>query len=465
MNGEFRWKPLINEINRREVVPVIGDDLSIIELTKEEVEKSDKLEAIVIPEISDGKVARVNLYKYLAVFLAEEFDVKFYSGKVCLNDVVMKILANWPEMTIYNSIGRFYSEIRDNQILLEPFRKLTRISDFNTYITVNFDDFIERAFHEERTNFNPPYNLSLPLFEEAPNIKINSMYPTLFNILGSIHNKIFALTDENFLEYIYFLKRRGEDEHIFKELFKAIEGKSFLLIGCSFPNWLMRFFIRIISNEPFSESRKSKTVADNRTPNDQELSSFLEYYKVKVINISKTAFINAIEFVNQLFDEWLKGGGVKRREPIYKEEIFLSYSSNDRNFVELIRNEFEKQGVKVFYDEIGLNPGDIYDPILREKVVRECQYFIPFISRNSISDTKRYAIRNEWRWADARRIMNEEKEKSSFIKPYIIDDTRKDDPTIPYDFGKLTIGIIENNNESIENMVRRFILDNNLTQK
>jgi len=461
---DYNWKPLFNMISTGGIIPVIGDDLSIISLSDEDIERTPKLKNHVIPEMSTKKDFRINLYCYLSVLLAEDFELELEEGEKCLNDVVLRILdiKKPNDQEVVAAISKLYNNIRNDQFFLEPFVQLVKIPAFKTYITVNFDDFLERSFRNLDVDFNKPLNLSLPSLESDRNEIVETL-PKVFNMLGTIREKNFALTDEDFLEYIFFIKEKGESEFIFNQLLKSIEDKSFLLIGCSFPNWLMRFFIRIISNEPFSKKNKSKFIADDKTPTDTALTTFLEFFNVKIVNISQKKFTNSLDFVNQLSREWEKLGFNRRREPIYKEEIFLSYSRKDFHFVKRVCNEFENQGVKVFIDKIGLNVGDVHDPILKEKTIKHCDYFIPFISKNSISDNESYAKKNEWKWAIARRVINEEGMRNSFIKPYIIDETLPNDPGIPEDFKKLIIVSITDKSE-IRELVSEFITKNEFTK-
>ena len=281
--------------------------------------------------------------------------------------------------------------------------------------------------------------------------------------MGNVEGYNFAITDEQSLEYLYMLQN-GIDS-VAKELFDSISRKNILLVGSSFPDWFMRFFIRIISNERFKNSVKAKYVACDHTHHDNELKNFLENNATKVIpidaDLARTSpegskfYKNSIEFIDQMYEQCSKSNEIKKSETHYKETVFISYSWTDKSLAERIKNEFEKNGLNVFFDDDELKTGDRYNQVIK-KYLKECDYFVALISQNAISDQSRYVYDKEWKFAiffdDERR----------YIRPYIIDETLPTDSRIPEEIRNLNIEKIQNFDD-LGKVVRKFIQENNLT--
>ena len=122
-----------------------------------------------------------------------------------------------------------------------------------------------------------------------------------------------------------------------------------------------------------------------------------------------------------------------------------------------IKNEFERNGVKVFFDDDKLRNGDKFADVIK-KYVKDCDLFVPLISDNAIKDPKRYVYDIEWRNA----IFLAEWNERNFIRPYIIDDTEPTDDRIPAEIRQRDIDKIDTDTD-FGPIVRKFIEDNELT--
>jgi hypothetical protein len=332
---------------------------------------------------------------------------------------------------IPSRIKIFFKKI-GNQIILDPLIKLAQITDFQYYISTTYDNLLEDRLWAERggeykqietIDFSINNN-SISYSEE--NLKTVA---TVFNLMGSIKRiNGFAITEEEILEHLYSLT--NENQYT-KKFFNDIEEKLLLFLGCGFSNWLLRFFIRIISRERLNEAHITKIIADSKTPIDRNLVLFLNHFNSKIVLVPIT---NSLEFVDKLFEEWKvrKPEGSERKIK-YKGVVFLSFSSEDRDrFVDKLYKILDLRGVSVFYDKKKLDAGDYFDPKIKEEI-SNCKLFIPLISKNSL-DPKRYAIK-EWNTAMTAEqyFINsgmKKEDDESFIKPFIIDDTKANDERI-----------------------------------
>jgi hypothetical protein len=470
MENQFNWKSFVYNLNHKGIALVIGNDLSMLRLEKNFISKSDNYKFFLEAGELNGDHLSINLYKYLAIRL---WDILGSDGSpspctmpspVTLNNIVLELQKkNTKENDINNAIRNEIISLTDNQIMLEPFRKLIKISGFETFITVNIDNFLERAFAAEGKHVNRSFNFSIPSSSFDPNNKKDVAIPSIYNLMGNIEGYKFAVTDDQCLEYVLMLQNGCNT--IAKELFDSINQKNILFVGSSSPDWFMRFFIRIISGEPYRNCVKTKYVACDGTLQDRELLAFLENNSTKVIPISRKEqcinghkiYKNSIEFIDELYTQCDQTGIPVRNKIRYKETMFISYSRDDKSLADRLKNEFEKNGLSVFFDEDSLRTGDQYNQAIRN-YIKDCDLFIALISENAIKDKTRYVYEKEWRSAI---VLNNYKDRS-YIRPYIIDQTLPTDARIPEEIRNLNIEKILDFND-LGKTVQKFIRENGLT--
>ncbi len=466
MDHSFNWKAFIYSISNSWVVPVIGNDLSMVRIPKREFTDSTISEIFTDSAIEDGDYIRLNLYNYLAFRLWELYGFGQPPESYTLNKVVLQLQKqNILENDINNAIKNVVSKLTDDEIFLDPYRKLARISGFGTILTVNLDNFMERAFEAEGLHVNDSVNYSIPRPATDQDKLPDKALPRIFNLMGNINGYNYAVTEEEYLEYLYMMQNATDS--MIKDLFEALKDKAILLIGCSFPDWFMRFFIRIIAKEPYKGGIKTKYVACDRTLQDIELSYFLQNNAIKIIRIGNPStlgtkedkvYMNSIEFIDELSAEWTRQAATTtRNQTRFREKLFLSYSWDDKAVVERLKNEFEKHGVQVFFDDDKLKTGDRFNQVIK-KYIKNCDYFLPIISKNAIRDKERYVYDKEWRSA----IVLDGYKDESYLRPFIIDETPPTDARIPEEIRNTNIEKVDAANE-MDAVVRRFIKENKLT--
>jgi TolB-like protein/tetratricopeptide (TPR) repeat protein len=115
-----------------------------------------------------------------------------------------------------------------------------------------------------------------------------------------------------------------------------------------------------------------------------------------------------------------------------KSAIFLSYASQDAEAAQRICDALRAAGIEVFFDQSELRGGDAWDHKIR-KQVRECELFLPIISKNTQARAEGY-FRLEWRLADQRTHMMGR--SRAFLVPVCVDDTREVDADVPDSFSE-----------------------------
>lgn len=460
---------ILASIEDQNIVPVLGNDISKVTLPQSEIAGMKNAEFLQRNAVKDGDSLIVNLYDYLAISLWNSFDGSENLPRPCtLNNVIMQLhLEGKGAMGDYkNKVIKIVKNFTDQQMFLEPYKKIVEITDFETILTVNSDNFLERAFEAKKKHVNKSINFSMQNTAFDEDEEPDPSLPDIINLMGNILGTDFALTEEEGLEYLYTLQ--NQKNQVGKYMFDSIKNKSILLIGCSFPNWFMRFFIRTVSKERFWGSNKSKYVASDKIALDSDLSYFLNNnrHNTRIIKIGsdnedgdqKNGFNNSIHFIDQLHEAWKSNKGESVKKVRYKEKIFLSYSWDDKTFVEKLKNEFEKNGVNLFFDDDFLKTGDRYADRIKT-YIKKCDYFVALISKNAIKDKSRYVYDQEWRQA----IFVADHTENQYIRPYLIDDTSPTNDRIPSEMRELDINKIESV-DTMGNMVREFIRENNLTQ-
>jgi hypothetical protein len=116
--------------------------------------------------------------------------------------------------------------------------------------------------------------------------------------------------------------------------------------------------------------------------------------------------------------------------PPLRPSVFLSYASEDRPVVSLIRDALAAAGLDVWFDEEVLAGGDAWDRKIRRQI-RECDYFMPVISAQTEGRHEGY-FRREWRLAVERTL--DMADDHTFLLPVVIDATDQAAARVPEKF-------------------------------
>ena len=417
---ERQWNRLLTDIKNRLVIPVIGPEIVALK--------------------SNGQ--STTLLRYLAKELVTRMGASSSEGldRECeLNDVICRFLrrpGSDPE-ELYYEIGEILGE--RSWSTPEPLLKLAAITDFDLYLSTTFDTLLEQALNEVR--FGGQKRTRILAYSkrrevaDLPDDSASAPEPTVFQIYGRIDpTHDYVLTEADILELTHRIQSRDRCP---QNLFDLLNDKQLLVLGCNFPGWLTRFFLRAVKGNQLLTAGARGFVIDEATRQDQSLVMFLERRKTNVYTEG-----SAVEFIDQLHTRWKERYGQAPAPesrpqtpavelPAFKaDSIFISYASEDRAVAQNVRTVLEAAGLDVWFDQRALEPGDDY----REKIfthIERCSFFLPMISRNTVSDDRRF-FRLEWRKAvDEAGFRPED---YPFIQPIVVDDTSPDAPNIPREF-------------------------------
>jgi hypothetical protein len=437
---EDAWDDLLNYIEERRVIPIIGPELLRVE--------TDEGPRVLHELLAERLAARLSV------------DASLLPTPLTLNDVVCWYLGERGRREeVYT---RLRSVMRDIQ--LSPplaLRQLARITDFDVFVTTTFDPLLEQAVNLERFGGQPlteVLSYAPNRVADLPAERAQLQRPVVYHLLGKLSaSPTYVVSDEDMLEFICAL----QSEHLTPEkLFHELEHNHLLLIGSDFSNWLARLFLRMAKRRRLSDPREvGEVFADGHTMNDERLVAFLQRVSVRT-----RVYSGAEAFVAELYQRWERRqqslapaeapAAPQRFLPPSQEmpenAIFISYARDDLPAVQRLKSSLDAAGLVTWFDFDRLETGDDYDQKIRSNIAR-CSFFIPVISANTQRRLEGY-FRREWSYAvDRSRNIAE---GAVFILPVCIDDTPEYEALVPDKFKSLHISRLPGGEPSPEFLLR-----------
>ena len=406
---EDAWEDLLNFIEEKRVIPIVGP-----ELLKVETEAGPRL-----------------LHDWMAEKLAAKLgvDTARLPQPYTLNDVVCWFLASRGRRE--DTYTRMRSILRETSFAPpRALRQLAEIADFDLFITTTFDSLLEAAVNEVRfggaqsaevIGYTPNRVADLPAERE------HLQRPVVYHLLGRCSaSPTYVISDEDMLEFVCAL----QSEHLTPEkLFFELEHSHLLIIGSNFSNWLARLFLRMAKRRRLSDPRDvGEVLADDHTGSDERLMAFLQQVSVRT-----RVYAGAEQFVDELHRRWTArrrpaevialAAAPRRVLPPEREmpenAVFISYAREDLAAVQRLKGALDAAGVTTWFDMERLEGGDDYDRKIRRNIER-CAFFVPVVSAATERRLEAY-FRREWSYAlDRTRNMADD---ALFILPACIDAT------------------------------------------
>lgn len=316
--------------------------------------------------------------------------------------------------------------------------ELLNIKDLNYFVnTAVYNNLLETQLSKLRKQ--PVTSINFSIKEPFPDAAdLDSLkLPFVFNVFGSLLNTTNpALTEDDMLEYTGYFKEKISAS---VNILNALKNKNLLFIGCAFPNWMVRFMLRLLSNEPMYEWGKNRSIfiVNDNTELRASQFAFLKNYRVVTYEGNTEAFMN------EFSARWKKR---KPNTPKIKS-IFLSYTVKDRPAVEALKKAIESiDNVKCWYDDHEITPGDEFATMIALNI-KSADLFIPLISANSLNHKDGY-VQREWITADNENIFRKKIQgiTDKYLMPVLIDDSNPYDSNVPDCFSSLSIGKVPQGN-------------------
>ncbi|MBL8522016.1 MAG: toll/interleukin-1 receptor domain-containing protein [Betaproteobacteria bacterium] len=416
---EDAWDDLLNYIEERRVIPIVGPELLKVE--------TDTGPRLLYDWLAEKLAARLNI------------DTSQLPQPLTLNDVVCWHVASHGRRE--EAYTRLRTILRESAFVPPAaIRHLAEITDFDLFVTTTFDGFLEQAINDARFSGAQ----STEVLSYAPNRvadipaeRDQLQRPVVYHLLGRVSaSPTYVISDEDTLEFVCAL----QSEHLTPEkLFHELETNHLLLIGSNFSNWLVRLFLRMTKRRRLSDPRDvGEVLADDHSGSDERLMAFLQQ-----VSLRTRVYAGAEDFVEELHRRWMARNGTSNVVPLNAparflpperempdNAVFVSYAREDLPAVQKIKAALDAAGVKVWFDMERLESGDDYDRKIQKNISR-CAYFIPIVSANTERRLEAY-FRREWSYAiDRTRNMAD---GAVFILPVVIDGTNEGAAQVPDKF-------------------------------
>ena len=372
---------IILAIKRGVVIPIIGYDL----LFEDENDPSnDFLKQLIKIHTKDNDLEAKFKIK----------DERNLTGFELLN-AYFHSLEGDTKSNFRTAISETIKKERGNiQITPLSLKKLISIKHFHLFINATITNCLEITYNTIRgegtteadiksscdvINYNTDKQIHLKP-APAPTAKfiINFPKPVIYNLLGThdIKSGDFLITDADYIELIY--EMINDNKLQFNPLLTYLTQGHLLFLGCNFPDWFFRFFIRIcVGNRLDSVSNiERKAVIDSLNSIDSSRAVFINHYKIQSLPINCNLLIDEIYKAFSQENETADiisdlGNGI----------IFISYCAADRDVAEAIAAQFDEKYIQYFLDCHDLSLGDNLNNSITDAINR-CCLFMPLISGN-----------------------------------------------------------------------------------
>jgi TIR domain len=405
--NEAGWKRLIDKIREGNVVPIIGSRLLVW---------------------ADGRAA---LQAQIAARLlhdcgkdAGEFSLLPFRE---INEAVSQLKGSVAPQDLYDAVYeaiRAVTEAKDFTIPT-PIRQLAEIAHFRLFVTLTPDDLLARSLRRRCAVNEIIHSPNLTTSEGRDLLPGWQTRPSEANVLylfgKSRSAPMFAIHDEDVLEYAHNVIANGPK--ILGMFLGELQQRNLLLIGCNFPEWLSRFFLRSTNQKRLSENYRRSWLIEQLKP-EESFTCFLSAYGGGTEVLSD---LSPVEFVAELHQRWMNEHGAAAQEPerIANEVaprgaiFFISYSrQTDLPRAESLYQSLLKLGVtesEVWFDRKTLEPGEDFQRGILDGI-RSCRYFLPLLSRATNKRQEAFVF-IEWGEATQRlKGMNRD-----FLIPVIVD--------------------------------------------
>lgn len=408
---------LIQEIGKGNVVPIVGTDLIRV--------KKDK---------------KYELMEFILDKLEPKYDMSKF--KYAENNAISPFekINRIHAIATKDKLG-FYTYIKDIMKEAEPhcettsFDHLAKIRKFKLLINASFTNILQKSVELNRnaiSNKLDIFSLNInrtPVEDIVIESSINSISPAgspqklkktvVYNLYGKYEwrGENFIVVDDDILELVHYMSSNKDK---LKTLYELLSSSSLLFIGCNFPDWLLRFFIRIFSKQKLSVSSSLYSVADILNSQvDRNRAIFIQNSSIKYFEFDGNAFINRLyNEIARVEPKWIRNNG---------NYIFLSYATENQAKVLEIYEDLEKTDLDVFMDIKKIDYGEKITEEVK-KAIDNCKVFIPVISveTDNITNKTRYFLQ-EWDYVLQLHKENNpqnEKHKKPVIFPVFINTVR-----------------------------------------
>jgi hypothetical protein len=231
--------------------------------------------------------------------------------------------------------------------------------------------------------------------------------PLVFYLYGSIEEpNSLLLTENDLLDFLAALisEKPPLPDKIRVEL--QDENKIFLFLGFGFKHWYLRILLYALQGK----NKKNPSI-------DLEHTVFFFKKSDYKIHIFKEDFNVFAENLRKIYSE-CSSDVVSRLEAKNMPEVFISYTSEDKEYANSLHKKFEQAGMRPWLDKENLRGGDHWDKRIRD-TINKVDYFV-VLQSNALTNKIEGYVNLEINEA-LERLKYFQSGKSLFVIPIIID--------------------------------------------
>lgn len=345
-----------------------------------------------------------------------------------LNEAVTRLKRDHSIQDLYGDIHDAIEQLtpRSEAAIPEPVKQIAAITHFRLFVTLTPDELLARSLRTRCAVNEIVHSPYLPTSEgtDLPTDWLSRQGEVyLLYLFGkSRPAPMFAIHDEDILEYVHNIIARGS--HVPVKFFAELQQRNLLLIGCNFPEWLSRFFLRLTNQRRLSDTQRKREWLIEALKPEEELIYFLKSYSEGTEMLSD---ISPAAFIAELHQRWLARHGAVDASVSPQTEViplntlfFISYCRTpDFPAAAKLVESLKSLGVadnEIWFDKSAIEPGQNF----RERIlkgIRTCRYFVPLISSSADQLDEKF-FRREWNEALDR---SKSIQGRTFVIPMIVD--------------------------------------------
>jgi hypothetical protein len=310
-------------------------------------------------------------------------------------------------------------------IVPTPICQLAEIAGFRLLVTLTPDNLLARSLRQRSA-------VKVNKIVHSPKWPTNArrdLPPDWSERRGEVHLlyllgksspvPTFAIHDEDILEFAHSVIA-GKGPNVFMG---ELKQRNLLLIGCNFPDWLSRFFLRATRQSPLGEEKRREWFVEPLKP-EESLTCFLQSYSKDTKILADSA---PMDFVAELHRRWMAENLTGQRPAATatvnstpsQATFFISYSrATDLPQAKLLHQALLKLGAlesEIWFDREDIEPGQDWRLRIIDGI-RHCRYFLALLSCEA--DRRKEAfVFDEWRQANERKNSM----SSEFVFPVVVD--------------------------------------------
>jgi hypothetical protein len=426
---ETLWALLLSDIERGWIVPVVGRDLLVVKATDA---AGNEVEAPYYGLVADELAKRLTLPPGLIT----------PDSPNPIGVVATEYLARGGDPNrLYRPVRLAIDAVNARRSPEPPaaLQKLASIGELRAFVTTTFDSILEdalaaaRGISPQTMAFAPGPLGELGRFQAGENrdrtvaMLRERADPVLVHVFGKVSDTPdFVVTEEDAFEFIYQLQQSPP-----KGLVDLLSQLKLLFIGCRFPSWLVRFFLRTARRQRLLGAGPNRIdfVVDPDAASDTALVEFLRKFKTQTELFSR---YRPIQFVDELHSRYTKrrverGADVDEQNWMTRCSIFISYASEDTAAALALAAKLQQLEVPVWLDRAKLSAGNDWAQKIRQNI-EAAAAFVPILSRSTANAPPNREFRKEWRYAED--VLRGTARTDDFIFPLVVDDLSRSEPRI-----------------------------------